>query len=97
MAINLKIKMTETAMKWNGSGFGEEILSQNVFILENSGLSDPQTKLYRDETKQYRDETKQYRDEITAGRLLSDQLVLASGKAYEVKLKAVPTGFELWL
>ncbi|WP_330544500.1 hypothetical protein V0242_11815 [Aeromonas hydrophila] len=90
MAINLKIKMTETAMKWNGSGFGEEILSQNVFILENSGLSDPQTKLYRDETKQYR-------DEITAGRLLNDQLVLASGKAYEVKLKAVPTGFELWL
>lgn len=89
MAINLKIKMTETAMKWNGSGFGEEILSQNVFILENSGLSDPQTKLYRDETKQYH-------DAVLQGKFLGDEWILGSGKAYEVSLKAVPTGFELW-
>jgi hypothetical protein len=90
MAINLKIKMTETAMKWNGSGFGEEILSQNVFILENSGLSDPQTKLYRDETKQYR-------DEIVQGNFLGDSLTLASSKAYPATLRAVSTGFQLWL
>ncbi|ATP09800.1 hypothetical protein CF134_18775 [Aeromonas salmonicida] len=86
----LRVEIVETAMTFTGSGFAQTPLNQAVQILEGVTIGDALTQ-------QWRDEVKGYYDAITAGRLLSDELVLASGKAYEVRLKAVPTGFELWL
>lgn len=86
----LRIEIVETAMTFTGSGFAQTPLNQAVHILEGVTIGDALIQGCRDEVKGYY-------DAITAGKLLSDELVLASGKAYEVKLKAVPTGFELWL
>ncbi|HDN9017631.1 TPA: hypothetical protein P2I01_004565 [Aeromonas salmonicida] len=86
----LQIKIVETAMNFTGAGFEQEPISQSVHILENVTIGDALTQGWRDETKQYR-------DEIVSGSFLGDSLVLASAKAYPVTLKAVPTGFQLWL
>lgn len=86
----LRVEIVETAMTFTGSGFAQTPLNQAVHILEGVTIGDALIQGWRDEVKGYY-------DAITAGKLLSDELVLASGKAYEVKLKAVPTGFELWL
>ncbi len=86
----LRVEIVETAMTFTGSGFAQTPLNQAVQILEGVTIGDALIQAWRDEVKGYY-------DAITAGRLLSDELVLASGKAYEVRLKAVPTGFELWL
>lgn len=86
----LRVEIVETAMTFTGSGFAQTPLNQAVQILEGVTIGDALTQ-------QWRDEVKGYYDAITAGRLFSDELVLASGKSYEVRLKAVPTGFELWL
>ncbi|QBX71539.1 hypothetical protein E4630_12080 [Aeromonas hydrophila] len=86
----LRVEIVETAMTFTGSGFAQTPLNQAVHILEGVTIGDALIQGWRDEVKSYR-------DEIIQGKFLGDELVLASGKAYEVKLKAVPTGFELWL
>lgn len=85
----LKIEITETAMQFQGSGFAQVPLTQKVHILQNVSIGDALIQNWRNETKQYR-------DEVLKGRFLGDEWVIASGKAYEMSIKAVPGGFQLW-
>lgn len=86
----IQIKIVETAMNFTGAGFEQEPISQSVHILENTTIGDALTQGWRNETKQYR-------DEIVQGDFLGDSLTLASSKTYPATLRAVSTGFQLWL
>lgn len=85
----LRVEIVESAMTFTGSGFAQTPLNQAVHLLEGVTIGDALTQ-------QWRDETKQYHDAVLQGKFLGDEWILGSGKAYEVSLKAVPTGFELW-
>ncbi|WP_412704999.1 hypothetical protein [Aeromonas rivipollensis] len=85
----LKIEITETAMQFTGSGFTQVPITQKVHILEGVSIGDALIQNWRNETKQYR-------DEVVQGRFLADEMIIASGKAYEVSLRATSTGFQLW-
>ena len=76
-------------MQFTGSGFTQVPLTQKVHILEGVTIGDALIQTWRTETKQYR-------DEVLQGRFLGDEMIIASGKAYEVSLRATSTGFQLW-
>lgn len=78
----LKVILKQTAMGFNGATFGEVVQSQSVHILAGATIGDALIKNWRDEVKQYY-------DEIIQGKFLGDEILLASGKDYEVKLRAV--------
>ncbi|MFQ2201043.1 hypothetical protein [Aeromonas hydrophila] len=78
----IRIGIVETAMTFTGAGFEHTPISQSVHILENVTIGDALIQNWRDEVKQYY-------DELIQGRFLGDEIVLASGKNYEVKLRAV--------
>lgn len=86
----LRVEIVESAMTFTGAGFAQTPLNQAVHLLENVTIGDALIQNWRDEVKSYR-------DEIVQGKFLGDELILASGKAYEMSLKAVPTGFQLWV
>lgn len=85
----LKIEITESAMLFTASGFTQVPLTQKVHILEGVSIGDALIQNWRNETKQYR-------DEVVQGRFIGDEMIIASGKAYEVSLRATLTGFQLW-
>ncbi|NEX88874.1 hypothetical protein G4923_09175 [Aeromonas rivipollensis] len=85
----LRVTITQSRMGFNGATLTQIPHTQKVHILQNVSIGDALIQNWRNETKQYR-------DEVVQGRFLGDEWILASGKAYEMSIKAVPTGFQLW-
>ena len=85
----LRVTITQSRMGFNGATLTEVPHTQKVHILQNVSIGDALIQNWRNETKQYR-------DEVLKGRFLVDEMIIASGKAYEVSLRATSTGFQLW-
>jgi len=85
----LRVTITQSRMGFNGATLTEIPHTQKVHILQNVSIGDALIQNWRNETKQYR-------DEVLQGRFLSDEMIIASGKSYEVSLRATSTGFQLW-
>lgn len=86
----IRIKVTEYAMQFTGATLGEVPLTQKVFVVENTMIGDALIQKWRDEVENYY-------NKFEKGLILGDSLTLASGKNYEATIKAVPTGFQLWI
>jgi len=85
----LRVTITQSRMGFNGATLTEVPHTQKVHILQNVSIGDALIQNWRNETKQYR-------DEVVQGRFIGDEMIIASGKAYEVSLRATSTGFQLW-